>query len=356
MDEIRKSGRSNGIARSWAEINLSNLEHNVSVIRGIIPQKAEIIAVVKANAYGHGLEAVTRRLAGSGIKSFGVADPTEALQLRNLLPEAEITVFGGCRNGEEEIFRSARLTSAVFDLREIPPGLRVQIKIDTGMGRLGIPWKQLDALLPQIRGRVTGVYATMACADVDPEFTRIQIDRFLKATANMRVRRHLCNSAGLRFSEAHLEAVRPGLALYGIAMVPQLAALKPILEWKTRILTLNDMEPGSTLGYGSSYTTERESRIAVLPVGYADGYNRLLSNEGRVETKQGLFPVVGRVSMDQTLVDVTDAPGIQIGDEVKLISSDPKSPISALALARQLDTIPYEILTTIGPRIEQVYL
>ena len=284
-----------------------------------------------------------------------MADPTEALQLRKILPKAEITVFGGCQKGDNEIFRSASLTSAAFDLREISPEIRVQIKIDTGMGRLGIPWNQVETLLPKIKGRVTGVYATMASADFDPEFTRIQIDRFLKATANMRVRRHVCNSAGLSFPEGHFEAVRPGLALYGIAMVPELAKLRPVLEWKTRILALNDMDPGTTLGYGSTYRTEKNSRIAVLPIGYADGYNRLLSNRGKVEIQQEFYPIVGRVSMDLTLVDVTAGQSIQIGDEVKLISADSESPISALSLAQQLDTIPYEVLTTIGSRIERRY-
>jgi len=334
------------------EIDLSRLEHNVSVIRGLLPAKTSIIAVVKANAYGHGIAAVAKRLAELGLKSFAVADPAEGLQLRDLLPEAEITVFGGCRKGEEEIFRSARLTAAVFDLREISTDLRIQVKIDTGMGRLGISWRRLESVLPRIRGRITGVYATLASADVDPAFTRLQIDRFLQATTAMRIRRHICNSAGLRFPQGHLEAVRPGLALYGIALVPELTALKPILEWKTRILTINVMEKGSTLGYGCTYTTTREeSRIAVLPLGYADGYNRRLSNRGQVEIGGRLFPVVGRVSMDQVLVDVSDGEGIEAGDEVKLISSDPDSPISAAALARRLDTIPYEILTTIGPRV-----
>jgi len=352
MDEIRKLGGPTGIARSWVEIDLSRLEHNVSVIRGLLPAKTSIIAVVKANAYGHGIAAVAKRLAELGLKSFAVADPAEGLQLRDLLPEAEITVFGGCRKGEEEIFRSARLTAAVFDLREISTDLRIQVKIDTGMGRLGISWRRLESVLPRIRGRITGVYATLASADVDPAFTRLQIDRFLQATTAMRIRRHICNSAGLRFPQGHLEAVRPGLALYGIALVPELTALKPILEWKTRILTINVMEKGSTLGYGCTYTTTREeSRIAVLPLGYADGYNRRLSNRGQVEIGGRLFPVVGRVSMDQVLVDVSDGEGIEAGAEVKLISSDPDSPISAVALARRLDTIPYEILTTIGPRV-----
>jgi alanine racemase len=355
MDEIRESRGSDRLARSWAEISLPSLEHNLSVIRSLIPPKTDIIAVVKANAYGHGIEKVAKRAWKLGIKSFAVADPIEALHLRSLLPESEITVFGGCRKGEEELFRSARLTAAVYNLGEISPDIRIQIKVDTGMGRLGIPWGRLKESAPQIKGRVTGVYATLASADTDPEFSRLQIDRFLHATEGMKVRRHICNSAGLRFSEGHLESVRPGLAIYGIAMVPELNSLRPVLEWKTKILALNDMNPGSTLGYGSTFKTARKSSIAVLPMGYADGYNRLLSNQGKVEIKSKLFPVVGRISMDLTLVDVTDDPDIKVGDEVKLISSDPSSSISALALAQQLNTIPYEILTTIGSRVERVF-
>jgi alanine racemase len=191
---------------------------------------------------------------------------------------------------------------------------------------------------------------------VDPEYTQLQIERFLRATSGLAVRRHVCNSAGLQFPAGHLDLVRPGLALYGISPGPAPDPLKPILSWKTRILTINDFPSGTPVGYGGSFVTRRRSRIGVLSVGYADGYNRLLSDQGNVKTSAGLAPVVGRVSMDLTTVDLTELPNVTIGQEVTVLDNDPKSTLSARSLAAQTDTIPYEVLTSIGARVDRLYL
>jgi alanine racemase len=342
--------------RSWVEISLPKLQHNLSVIRQLIPSRSEVIAVVKANAYGHGMAKIAVELWECGVHSFGVADEREGVELRGLLPEAEITVFGGCDPGSEELFISSNLTAALFDDRVLPKDLKVQLKINTGMGRLGVPWERAGEVIKYCPGLVTGVYSTFSSSDISREATQQQIRRFVRATSKLGIRRHISNSAGLQYPEAHLDAVRPGLALYGIALCPALAELLPILRWKARIMTVNELPAGSTVGYGKNFTTSRPSRIAVLPVGYADGYRRLLSNRGKVLTEYGLAPVVGNVSMDLTTIDVTDLEKVRAGDEVTLLDDDPGSEISARQLAASLDTIPYEILTLIGPRVERVYV
>jgi len=342
--------------RSWVEVSLSKLQHNHSVIRQLIPSQTEIIAVVKANAYGHGMAQVASTLWGCGVRSFGVADVREGVELRRVLSDAEITVFGGCDPGSEKAFASADLTAALFDDRALPADLKVQLKIDTGMGRLGVPWAGAEKFAGEYPGLITGVYSTFSSSDQSRESTLQQLQRFNEITSKLGMRRHISNSAGLQYSEAHLDAVRPGLALYGIALCPALAALRPILRWKARIMTVNELQAGATVGYARNFTTSRPSRIAVLPVGYADGYRRLLSNRGKVLTEFGLAPVVGNVSMDLTAIDVTDLPEVRAGDDVVLLDDDPGSELSAVQLAASLETIPYEILTLIGPRVERVYL
>ncbi len=342
--------------RSWVEVSLTKLQHNHSVIRQLIPSQTEVIAVVKADAYGHGMAKIASRLWSCGVRSFGVADVREGVELRRVLPDVEITVFGGCDPGSEEVFVSSDLTAAVFDDRTLPTDLKVQVKIDTGMGRLGVPWERAEEMIGQYPGLITGVYSTFSSSDLSREATHKQLLRFNEITSKLGIRRHISNSAGLQYSEAHLDAVRPGLALYGIALCPALAALRPVLRWKARILTINELPAGATIGYGRNFTTNRPGRIGVLPVGYADGYRRLLSNCGRVMTASGLAPVVGNVSMDLTTIDLTDLQEVRAGDDVILLDDDPGSELSAVQLAASLGTIPYEILTLIGPRVERVYL
>jgi alanine racemase len=356
MDTLRKPGDQYTMKRSWVEISLPRIEHNLSIIRGLIPPQTEVIAVVKANGYGHGMVEVATKLWSCGVRSFGVADFREGMVLRNAVTDAEITVFGGCDPGSEDFFLSSDLTAALFDNRSLPSNLKVQLKVNTGMGRLGVDWQTVAEVVKRHQGPVTGVYSTFSSSDSNPESTQMQLERFLDCTSGLGIRRHICNSAGLQYIEAHLDAVRPGLALFGIALCEALEAVRPALCWKARILTINELPAGATVGYGRSFRTKRASRIAVLPVGYADGYRRLLSNRGKVKTSGGLAPVVGNVSMDLTTIDVTDLPDVQIEEEVILLDDDPCSELSAVNMARILETIPYEVLTTIGPRVERIYI
>lgn len=313
------------------------------------------MAIVKANAYGHGIDVVAPSLLNCGVSEFAVATLAEAVGLRNTIRQARILVLGGCLEGEEDVFRKQDLTAAVFDNRKVPKDVRVELKIDTGMTRLGVPWKEAPALLRRLGSQVTGVYSHFARADTDPDFTRLQLQRFEQATQNVSCRRHISDSAALQFSEAHLDTVRVGLALYGIPPCPALDYVKPILQWKTMILSLKRVAKGQPVGYGGTFLTERESQVGALPVGYGDGYSRALSNRGQVRFRDRLVPVVGRVSMDLTMVDLTDFPDPEVGEEILILEDEADSPISALGLSRALDTIPYEILTSIGNRVTRTY-
>ncbi len=340
--------------RSWVEVSLSRLEHNLGVVSRLAEGRP-IIGVVKADAYGHGLEPIVSRLRRCGVQSFGVADLKEGRALRSHAGDAEILVFGGCDEEDVPEFIAHRLTASLFCDDRIPPKIPVEIEIESGMGRLGIPPERLRSVIGRLNGRATGVFSTLSCADCDRGFTLAQIERFRKATEGLDLRRHLANSAALGIPQAGFDAVRPGLAMYGIANSPAHAELKPILRWKTTVMAVNIHPKGAPVGYGASYRTSRPSRIGIIGVGYADGYRRGLSNLGRVRTEEGFAPVVGRVSMDLTAIDLTELPGVAPGSEVTLLDWEPESPINAAALADLLGTIPYEILTMIGSRVERVY-
>ena len=341
--------------RSWVEISLRQLAENVEAIRHHT-SSTRIIAVVKANAYGHGAQAISAILHYYGIGDFAVAILDEAIELRGIVPDSKILVLGGCDEGQTERFRKHNLTATVFDRRPLPNDLRVEVKVDTGMGRLGIGWEEASRFIHEQKGPVCGVYSHFAASGHDPDFTRLQLERFLQATNRLTCPRHISDSAGLRYPEAHLDALRLGLALYGISPCPEVNYVKPILRWKTRILSLREVPKGMPVGYGRSFVTRRKSRIAVLPVGYADGYRRMFSNRGRVRVRDRLVPVVGRISMDLSTIDVTDLPKVEAGEEVVLLEDNPTSPICAAALAQTLGTIPYEVLTSIGDRVARVFV
>jgi alanine racemase len=345
------------MSRSWVEISLTRLAANVRVITRLLKPNTGLIAVLKANAYGHGLEPVARRLYETGVRSFAVALPEEGASLRTVAPEADILVLTGWCQGEEALFRQHDLRAAVFDERDPPDRVKVELKIDTGMTRLGVHWEEAARALERLGPSLVGVYSHFASSDTDAEYTRMQLERFLSATSGLKCRRHIANSAGVCYPEAHLDAVRPGLALYGISPdCPPLNALQPVLSWKTRVLTTRDVAEGVRVGYGGAWTARRQSRIAVLSVGYEDGYSRLLSNAGQVRLRGKLASIVGRVSMDLTTVDVTEVPEASRGDEATLIEADRESPLSVKAYADLIGTVPYEVLTSIGNRVRRVYL
>ncbi len=359
------------MSRCWVEVSLPRLRANLAALReylgsslrhrgteGTERKPPGIIAVVKANGYGHGLVGSARCLFEAGVRDFAVSWVDDAVALRQALPEVRILVLGGISPGQEEAFREHHLRAAVFDDRPVPPDVRVELKIDSGMSRLGVSWQEAGQWMDRLGGQLAGVFSHFGSADCDPDFTRLQTNLFLQATSGIGCRRHLCNSAGLAYPEAWLDAVRVGLVLYGIPPCPSLAQLpvQPALSWKTRILAINRVPAGQRSGYGGTWTARRPSRLGILPVGYSDSYSRLHSNRGQVEVCGQLAPVAGAVSMDLTTIDLTEIPAACPGDEAVLISDQPASALSAASLARQLGTIPYEVLTAIPQHLKRVFV
>ena len=312
--------------------------------------------VVKANAYGHGMEQLVQLLLDEGINRFAVAHLEEALQLRAISPRPQILVFEGCPSKSEKIFQENNLTASWFEPKPVPNGLKFEIQIDTGMGRLGLPWNRLQDFLQTLTPAPQGIFSHLARADSDSEFTKLQLNRFLRSTQGTIYRRHLCNSAGLLFREAYLDQVRPGISVYGIPPCQGFDDFKPALTWKTKLLSVRRLKAGEWLGYGSSYQSSRDSTIGVLGIGYADGYRRHFSNKGQVLIKGQLAPIVGLVTMDLTCVDLTDLKDIGPGDTVTVMSNDLESPLSCPGLSVLAETNPHEILTGIGPRVRRVLI
>ncbi|MFQ5930558.1 MAG: alanine racemase, partial [Acidobacteriota bacterium] len=253
--------------RSWVEISLSRIQKNVAAVEKHLSPSTRIIAVVKANAYGHGVGRFSQCLLDCGIQDFAVATPGEAVELRKYVKSGKILVFGSCLPGEETTFRKYDLTAALFERRALPNDIKVEVKIDTGMNRLGISWEDAPAVVRGLNAQITGLYSHFACADKDLDFSRLQLQRFEQATSNLPYPRHISGSAGLQFPEAHLDAVRLGLALYGISPCPAVDYVKPALCWKTQILSVKEVLKGQPIGYGRAYVTQRNAQVGVLPIG-----------------------------------------------------------------------------------------
>lgn len=361
-----------------ATIDLAALAHNLAIVRRHLPSPCEILAVVKANAYGHGAAAISKRLIQLGVPRLGVATIQEGIVLREAGLRAPILVMGALLPNQLPDLLAAELTPVVHE-REIadrlatlarsrPEPYPVHIKVDTGMGRLGLAPDQVLPLLQSssFKGplKAEGLMTHLADADSqDPDYTNMQIVRFRSVVSQAEAAGlsipllHVANSAAiLCYPSAHFSMVRPGLMLYGYQSSPASPAeLKPILTLSTKVVQVRNLPQGESVSYGRSHRTSRPSRIAILPIGYADGYNRLLSNRGQVLIKGRRAGIVGRVCMDMTLADVTDIPDVMTGDEAILIGRQGDAQISAADIAAWLETIPYEVLCTIGPRVPRVY-
>lgn len=366
-----------------AEINLDNLIHNFRVMREAMGADVAIMPAVKADAYGHGARACAAALERAGADWFGVAMPEEGLQLREAGIRRPILCLGGFWEGQETLVIEARLTPAVFRLDLLERLDRAaqgagmvadyHVKIDTGMGRLGVPSREFDDFLESVSRfeniRMDGMMTHFAAADEAgrQEFTREQMARFAEAVESALSRGHnptwihQANSAAahaLPLSRGRL--VRLGGVLYGLwrdVTDSQVSPLdwRPVMSLHTRISVLKTVSKGVPLGYGCSFVTQRESRIATLPLGYEDGLRRGLSNRGRVIVRGQMTPIVGRVSMDLTLIDVTDIAGAAVGDEVVIIGSQAECLITAEEVAAQLGTISYEVTCAISDRVPRVY-
>jgi alanine racemase len=360
---------------SWVEINLGELKRNVQALRSSIPAEVSILFVVKADAYGHGIEPVVKAAAEAGIDWFAVAYLNEALRVRRALPDVNILVMG-VLDPEDILFaHKKQITPIVANLdhglemsaqaRELGLVLNVHLKVDTGMGRLGVQWDDAEAAIVRLQQagglNLTGVCSHFSAVDpAEPAGAREQVRRFdhVLSLLPQGIFRHLSSSrAALYFPEWDYHGVRQGIVLYGYGATDPQGRFhtRPILQWKSRIVQVKPVPAGYRVGYVGTHTTEYPTHIAIVAVGYADGYNRALSNRGDVLVHGRRCAVVGRVSMNWIAIDLGPDLDAVPGDEVVLIGEQGGDAIWADELSRICRTIPYEILTHINPSIEHLY-
>ena len=364
---------------AWAEVDLTAIAHNVRILKALLKPPAQLMAVVKANAYGHGAVAVAHTAVQYGAEWLGVARVAEGAELRVAQIAAPILVLGPMAPAEAAEAVQARLSVAITSLavaralsaQSEAQGVRtpVHLKIDTGMSRFGVPLEEAAATARTLQAmpalRLDGVFTHFAGADEsDRTFTHEQVRRFQSALAaleqaGIRVPlRHAANSAAtLRGPDFHFDMVRVGLALYGISpasWLPRAAQLRPALSLKSRVAFVRSLPPGASVGYGGTYTAESATRAALVSIGYADGVRRALSNRGEVLIREQRARILGRVSMDQIVVD-GDACAAREGDEVVLIGKQGEAEINVDEVAGWAQTISYEILTGIGSRVPRLH-
>jgi alanine racemase len=378
---------------TWAEVSLGALRENFRTVQKHVGAGVTVCAVVKADAYGHGAVECSRALEAEGASWLGVTSLDEAIPLREAGVQSDILLMTGFWRGEESEIVRLRLTPTVWELWHIEAmekaaalsGARhpVHLKVDTGMGRLGVAVAELPALLAALRAAkhltLGGLSTHLASSEIlDAPSVVDQLYKFEEARRTVHDAGmtptfvHVANTGAVisrREASASMNRntmVRPGIALYGYYLPFQRAGrevsggtlrlpVKPILTWKTRILSLRSFPGDQALGYGATYITKAPAHVAVLPVGYADGYNRQLSNRGRVIVRDHYAPIVGRISMDLTLADVTGIPGVAVGDEVILLGSGDGLSVDALEHAVLANSSPYEILCNISKRVPRRY-
>lgn len=368
-----------------AKIDLAALRHNYSRIRAAIKPECGVLAVVKADAYGHGFMDVSLELEKLGVTAFGVAFLAEGIQLRKSGIDRPILILGGIYPGQEKKCVGFNLSTAVFDIDQaialdavagrLYRKARIHVKIDTGMGRLGVQFHQAEEFFSSLGKlkniEVEGILSHFASADeldeAGSQYTQMQAERFSEAVAMARRQgfnpryRHIANSAatfGLDLQMCNL--VRPGIALYGALPSADFAGrleLQPVMSLKSRIAMLKRVEPGTSISYARRYTTEESTLVASVPVGYADGYRRSLTNRGEVLVRGVRAPVIGTVCMDWIMLDVSRIPAVQTGDEVVLLGSDAEGhSIRAEELAEWSGTIAYEFFCGISKRVPRIYV
>jgi len=371
-------------------ISREALLHNVRLIRRAVAPGVKLCAMVKADAYGHGAAQVVDALSNfaldgldaPAVDQLAVATIDEANDLPHtglpvlVLRPVENVYVGRNREALEHAIRSGWMLTVITpaaaeDVSRVAMGIGkralVHVMIDTGLTRCGACLGGVDELIGRVESRtalkLVGVATHFANSDApDHPFIDEQLTRFLTVTdrlaASRKIQRHVANTGGIFFApRAHLDMVRPGLGLYGIdpSGKPNLdRPFRPVMKWVAPLLAVHDVPRGATVGYGQTWTAPRDTRVGLVPVGYADGYLRAFSNRGVMLLHNHSVPVLGRVSMDYTMIDVTEVPHATLGDPVTVLDNDPLSPASAYALARLAGTIPYELFTRIGPRVRHV--
>lgn len=366
---------------AWVEIDLPAVRANLRELRKLLPQATEVIAMVKGNAYGHGAVPISRCVSEAGATHLGVAFISEGITLREAGIEMPLLVLGSFVPEECEAILDHRLTPAVSDMRqgkalsraasERGATVSLHVKIDTGMGRLGIDYKKAPYFIRNLERlpglRVEGIYTHLATADeADPSFSHLQLRRFASVTRALEREslfvpfRHAANSAGcLNFpDQTSFNAIRPGLVLYGLYPSDETRrtiSLSRALSFRSRVVQVKSVPRGTFISYGRTYRTPQVSWIATVSVGYADGYPRSLGNKAQVLIRGKRYPVVGNVTMDHIMVDLDQDGMIQPGERVTLIGKDGSEEITAEELADLSGTIHYEVTTRIGPRVPRFY-
>ena len=371
MSPSRKSLSITTPKRTWVEIDHAALRHNLKTIQKMAGG-AGIMAVVKANGYGHGLNEVARSFS-AGVEVFAVASLGEALQLRLTEKKKPILLLSAALPSEyREIGRHGFIPtiSALHEARlyskSAPKGSPIHFKIDTGMGRLGCSPEEAASILAQMKQlpvTLQSISTHLPSADSDRAFTVAQLKQFEHLVASLRliapgIPIHVLNSAAtMLFPRSTHDIVRVGLALYGISPLPRFQKnLRPALTWKAAVTFIHEIPKGQGISYGGTYKAPRNLRVAVLPVGYADGYPRQLSGKGAVVLIRGKkCAVLGRVTMDQIMVDVSSVKGIKVGDEAVLVGKQGKTDITATEVAAKADTIPWHLFCGITARVAYQY-
>ena len=366
---------------TWAEVDLDAIAHNARGLKERVGEETELMAVVKANAYGHGAVPVARTALENGASRLAINRAIEGVELRQAGLTASILILGYSLPSEAETIVRWDLTptvttvegalalSAMSDRQgKVTP---IHVKVDTGMGRFGllpdevVPFVRRISELPGLK--LEGLFTHFAVADsADKTYTRRQFGLYMRVVRQLEEAgftiplKHVANSAAtLDLPEMHLDMVRCGIALYGLRPsdeVEPAIPLRPAMALKSRVARVRTLPPGSSISYGCTYTTTRPTPVALVPVGYGDGYHRILSNKGSVLIGGKRAPIVGRVCMDQFVVDVTDINGVRQDDEVVIFGCQGKEEISAEEVAALAGTINYEVVTSILPRVTRVYL
>jgi alanine racemase len=372
----------NGMRPTWAKINLENLAFNFHSVKDFVGKDLMYMAVVKADAYGHSAFKCAQKLEEAGVDCFGVALPEEGLELRNNGIKKPIICLGGFWSGQENLLLEKDLSPVIYSL-EMAKRINhfakkkrilanIHLKIDTGMGRIGVRFEDVKDFIGCFKKfknlHLAGLMTHFAAAEnlKQNDFTNTQIRRFYEALEIFEINgfhpfyKDLANSPGaIVHTNSRGNMVRLGGVLYGLSgdILPnevKKPVLRPVMSLFTRIAYLKKVPKGETLGYGRTFKTKRNSEIATIPIGYHDGYNRLLSNCGRVIINGVFAPVVGRISMDWTTVDVTDVPKVKVKDEVVLIGEQGKLNIRVEELAQLTDTISYEVTCGINNRVIKI--
>ncbi len=367
---------------TWLEIDLAAIAHNFRCAKKGAAVACRLFPVIKANAYGLGSIPIAKTLTRAGADGFCVALVEEAAALRQAGIHLPIVLLSGCTPGLEQAIIALDLQPVLFDResayrlnqargRDAPP-MAVHLKVDTGMGRMGVPLDTLPALFDELNKlpniQIIGIISHLACADdLTSTETAQQLDRlhpFMTQLEHQGISLHysLANSAGiLGHKSTHLNWLRPGIMLYGASpFFPHTQwsqeGLRPVVRWLTHIISIREVAANTPLGYGHDFVTQRPSRIALLPVGYADGFSRQLQNRAQILTHTQSAPVIGRISMDLTMIDVTDIQAATVGSSVTLLGQEGSWFIGIEAMAAWMNTIPYEVLCRFGARLPRCYL